>query len=229
MNRRRFFREGLAELLKPLGRHMAPLARLAEEVGKLDAPAATPILPAAYTPATGNVSRGSTPVGPILNDNQVFLRPPGMQSEEAFVNTCSRCGHCETACPVQAIKIDWNGAIAGGLPYIDADTQPCIMCDGLHCMRQCPSGALQEVAAIDIDMGTAQWDPNTCLRSAGQPCTDCIDHCPIGNLAIELKNNEIHVIEDGCTGCGSCQHACPSVPKSIVVIPHKDPEPQPMD
>jgi NAD-dependent dihydropyrimidine dehydrogenase PreA subunit len=163
MNRRRFFREGLAELLKPLQNRMAPMERMAKEIGKLDAPVPPPAPPPTVQPPPGTAARNHSPYTPL--------------------------------------------------------TQPCVMCDGLHCMRECPSGALVEVAREEIDMGLAEWRPNTCIRAAGDPCTTCIDQCPVGNAAIELKNNRIHVKEEGCTGCGVCQHYCPSVPKSIVVIP----------
>ena len=37
--RRRFFREGLLELFKPLARSVEPMARVAEQIGALDQPA----------------------------------------------------------------------------------------------------------------------------------------------------------------------------------------------
>ena len=37
--------------------------------------------------------------------------------------------------------------------------------------------------------------------------------------ALELLDGRINVKEDGCTGCGVCQHDCPTMPRSITVIP----------
>jgi len=68
-------------------------------------------------------------------------------------------------------------------------------------------------------MGTAVWKESTCLRTRGEPCTICIDQCPVGSVAIELREGKVHVIEDGCIGCGVCEHYCPTTPKSIVVTP----------
>jgi ferredoxin-type protein NapG len=53
----------------------------------------------------------------------------------------------------------------------------------------------------------------------GEDCTICIDHCPIGSAAIRLNGNAVEVVENGCIGCGVCQHDCPTSPKSIVVNP----------
>ena len=113
----------------------------------------------------------------------------------------------------------------GGVPYIVADEMACVVCDSLACMNVCPSGALQLVPRNDIDMGVAIWHSDTCLRTtahgpeSGQNCTICIDTCPIGSFAIELKDGRINVKEAGCVGCGVCQHECPTDPKSIVVMP----------
>jgi Pyruvate/2-oxoacid:ferredoxin oxidoreductase delta subunit len=68
-------------------------------------------------------------------------------------------------------------------------------------------------------MGTAEWHPESCTRIHGDNCTICIDHCPLGSEAIELRDNNVHVKEHGCVGCGVCQYYCPTYPKSIVVIP----------
>ena len=36
---------------------------------------------------------------------------------------------------------------------------------------------------------------------------------------MKLLDGKIAVHEEGCTGCGVCEHACPTTPKSIAVIP----------
>jgi len=188
--RRRFFRMGLSELLRPLAKAAKPLERMIHEMGKLDQPGARP---------------------------EVWLRPPGSLPEAQFRQTCQRGGDCVRACPVQAIRID--SAKAGGVPFIDADFAACVVCSGLQCMSVCPSGALRPTSINDIDMGTAVWHGSRCLRTNGQSCTICIDKCPLGSAAIELKADRVAVNPLGCIGCGVCQLECPTDPKSIVVIP----------
>jgi NAD-dependent dihydropyrimidine dehydrogenase PreA subunit len=112
-----------------------------------------------------------------------------------------------------------NPAKAGGVPYIDAETSACVVCANLACMHVCPSGSIVPTSINDIDMGTAVWNASTCVRSKGESCTICVDKCPLGSAAIELKGGQVAVKPLGCIGCGVCQQECPTVPKSIVVIP----------
>lgn len=189
INRRSFFRDGLRELLKPV---VESLDEKLEAVSKA--------LP--------------KPVSLTL------LRPPGAVIEDDFLKTCSRCGVCVQACPAGAIKIDPNHKIAGGAPYIDANLAPCIVCATLECMTVCPTGTLVPTPIKFIDMGTAKWNSSTCLRTKGDGCRVCVDECPIGEVAIRISvDQKVEVIEDGCVGCGVCQHRCPTSPKSIVVEP----------
>jgi MauM/NapG family ferredoxin protein len=190
VDRRRFFRLGLSELLRPLASAAKPLERMAHELGKLDQPRVRP---------------------------EVWLRPPGSLPETGFLQTCQRNGDCVAACPVKAIKLDPSKA--GGAPYIDADASACVVCTGLKCMSVCPSGALVPTSINDIDMGTAVWNTSSCLRTSGDSCTICIDKCPLGSAAIELKSGRVAVKPLGCIGCGVCQLECPTSPKSIAVIP----------
>jgi ferredoxin-type protein NapG len=204
MDRRRFFRAGLAEMIKPLDAAIRPLENVAREFGKLDAIESRPVSPSA---------RRAPPV------DRPWIRPPGALPEKEFREACSKCNLCVSACPVYAIHIDFSEDEGAGYPYIDADAQACTLCDGQPCMPACPTGALTVVPREEIDMGTANWFAPTCRISQGEDCTICLDDCPIGREAIELVDGHIQVFEEGCTGCGVCQNHCPTDPKSIIVIP----------
>lgn len=206
MNRRRFFREGIFELLRPLADVVEPLAEAAKQLGELEKIGQ----PAPPTPSYGYTPPATQPV----------LRPPGALSEDSFMNVCSRCGDCMRVCPAQCIIMDSTGAKAGGGPYIDADYKPCILCEGLVCNSSCPTGALVPTLLENVKMGLAEWHQDTCLRHNGDSCTVCIDKCPLGARAIRLNDSGgIEVLNPGCTGCGVCQHECPTYPKSITVAP----------
>jgi MauM/NapG family ferredoxin protein len=195
INRRKFFRHGLRELLKPLAAGLDNIERVTHELGKLEG---VQPRPTSKSPAR-------------------WLRPPGAIDESAFTQTCSRCGTCVSVCPAHCIRI--HPAIARGAPYIDVAQNPCVVCDGAPCMRDCPSGALLPIPIIDINMGTAIWDLPACLRTRGEACQICVDLCPIGSMAIEVQNNRIVVHESGCVGCGVCEHHCPTTPKSVTIMP----------
>jgi len=99
MNRRRFFREGFRELLKPLGHAISPLERAAQQLGALE--------------DTVQSVSGTKPARRPLD---VWLRPPGALQEQRFRETCSRCGECVKVCPAQCIKIDTAGIRGAGAP-----------------------------------------------------------------------------------------------------------------
>jgi ferredoxin-type protein NapG len=201
IDRRRFFRQGLRELLKPLVNAAEPIERVLSELESFHAP-----------PPPAATARRFHLHPP--------LRPPGALDEERFRETCSRSGECVAACPAQAIRIDPTADRGGGAPYIDAVEMPCVVCDGLYCMEVCPSGALVKTPRLEIDMGTASWHEGLCLRSHAQDCTICVDQCPLGSAAIVIDaQGKVDVIEEGCIGCGVCEHACPTSPKSIEIIP----------
>src|SRR5438034_54466 len=154
MDRRRFFREGLRELLKPLAAAAEPIERALRE------------FEAIQSVGEPRVVRAKSAAAPPA----VWLRPPGALAEQQFLDTCSRCGICVSACPAQAIKIDSTGIRGGGAPYIVAAEMPCVVCDGLYCMKECPSGALTFTPLAQIDMGTAVWHEHLCVRSHGEDC-----------------------------------------------------------
>jgi len=206
INRRAFFRQGLREIFKPLARAAQPLEDVIRQIGAMDDDVAVYAQQQAARPS-------GSPLAPVL-------RPPGALPEAQFRDACSRCGECVRACPAECIKIDPAGLRGNGVPYVDVDAAACVLCDGLQCMHACPTGALVPTPLADIDMGTAKWHPALCVRiTANQPCTTCIDVCPVGEVAIRLIGNAVQVLPDGCTGCGLCQNRCPTTPKSITVIP----------
>lgn len=207
--------------MKPLSAAVKPFERVAHQIGQLDPPEPTYRPPPPATSPYGASPYSAESLQGFVDEPVVtdWVRPPGALPESAFHDTCSRCGTCVNVCPVQCIKIDPNCIKGEGVPYIDVEAQPCVLCEGLRCMQSCPSGALVPTLLADIDMGTAVWNEQACLRSQGQHCTLCVDHCPVGMAALELIEGKIVVKEEGCTGCGVCQHACPTMPKSIIVTP----------
>ena len=154
--------------------------------------------------------------------SRISLRPPGAIEESDFLSTCLRCGACVDVCPADAISLlpEGNGT-ATGTPMIDPDRSPCVICEGLQCTNVCQSGALVKLTDPRmIDMGIAQVYEPLCIRSQGEPCTECIDLCPVGSDAIRLSAAGMpEVLSAGCVGCGVCQFHCPTSPKAITIVP----------
>ncbi len=208
-NRRGFFIEGIKELLRSAQKMAEPLAEAARQFAELENP--TPKPKPSYTPP----SYAPPPETPQRH----WIRPPGSVADQQFVETCSRCGECVRMCPVQCIKMDYSGESGNGVPYIDPDADACVLCEGLMCQSYCPSAVILPTPREQINMGLAVWHENSCLRLTGQECTICIDKCPIGSNAIRLTEGKIEVGSPGCVGCGMCQRECPTMPKSITVLP----------
>jgi len=148
------------------------------------------------------------------------LRPPGALPEDEFLNTCQRCGGCAEVCPAHAIWLSTEGP-AAGMPFIDPDLAACVVCDGLLCTHQCPSGALRPLnEPRQIVMGLAEVSESLCVRSSGEDCRICVERCPIGAEALILVGSGPPIVrEAGCVGCGVCQFYCPTRPRAIVVQP----------
>jgi ferredoxin-type protein NapG len=213
VDRRKFFREGLKEFLRPLAKAVNPLEKVVRQIGALDS---------AVAGAAGN-SGPSKPHGyslPGANPPlEYWLRPPGALDEPFFPETCSRSGECVKACPAQCIIIDPTGQRGDGAPFIDASAMSCVVCQELACMYACPSHALVPTPLSNIDMGTAIWDEHMCTRTYGNECKICVEKCPLGTAAIDLRDGKIQVNESGCIGCGVCEHECPTPAKSITIMP----------
>ena len=150
----------------------------------------------------------------------VILRPPGALPELEFLDRCERCHACVASCPAGAIRPIKTEGAANGSPGIVAETQPCVVCSDLSCMSACPSGALQVIPRQAIDMGLASVNVETCLRSSGDPCRLCVDLCPIGDSAIRVGESGGIEVGASCVGCGVCEQACPTTPKSIAIEPN---------
>ena len=157
----------------------------------------------------------------------MMLRPPGAVEESRFLDTCQRCGACVKVCPAFAIfPLDQTHGDGAGTPVIDPDKAACVVCEGLKCTHVCPSGALLPIHdETMIRMGLAEVYEPLCDRTRGEPCTICVDRCPVGEAALRFNDyGPPEVLASGCVGCGVCQLYCPTTPKAIVVNPLRNAE-----
>jgi len=145
----------------------------------------------------------------------LLQRPPGAVAEGQFLASCTRCGDCVTACPPNAIQ--WappaSGEQRAGTPYIDPIRQPCVMCTDTPCITACDPGVLR--MELPHVMADARIDTTACLPWNGQPCSLCIDQCPVAG-AIDVDESARPTINPtACTGCGVCVQVCPA-PRNAV-------------
>ena len=162
-----------------------------------------------------------------------MLRPPGAENEKDFLGSCIKCGNCVQDCPFDALDLAKLGQKnTPGTPYFVAREEPCHMCPDIPCVKACPTGALNpEMTQINsAEMGVATINEEACLAYLGLRCEICYRVCPKMDSAVTLRYREqkrtgkhaflepvIHF--DECTGCGMCEHSCPTDEAAIRVFP----------
>lgn len=151
-----------------------------------------------------------------------FLRPPGTENEESFLDSCIRCRACANVCEagcIQFFSLQDSTELAG-TPYLDPRYRACNLC--MNCTDVCPTGALDhiirdlEVIKKEVNMGKAIVMESNCLAFNGRICGVCHDACPVDAIALVEKSRPI-VNEDLCIGCGRCEERCPQYPTAIKV------------
>lgn len=213
LQRRAFFSEGFRSLLKPftemVEQRLDHFNRAFEESKEL-----------AMGGSDDTYTAGISSASYYQQDLSRLLRPPGALAEELFVDRCACSSQCVSVCPVQAIQVlESDDPRTNGTPFIDPQIQACVLCEDLICMTVCPTGALQSVPKHLINIGVAEFHPQSCLRPEGEDCRICVEKCPLGATAIEIPDDgdEVRVKEDGCVGCGVCEMYCPTEPRAITV------------
>ena len=165
--------------------------------------------------------------------DEYLLRPPGAIEDNAFISLCIRCGKCVPVCPNSAVRLQGleNGIENFMTPRLTFHEGYCITAlNGCqNCIEACPPRVLQkfELEGVPsnqlsgaVKMGTAYVNESTCIPYADkEPCLACIEVCPVEG-AITTKGRQLLkpvFNQDVCIGCGACEYACPTSPKSVLV------------
>ncbi|MFW5693026.1 MAG: 4Fe-4S dicluster domain-containing protein, partial [Thermoguttaceae bacterium] len=155
------------------------------------------------------------------------LRPPGAAGPEQFGGLCVRCGNCVRACPAGVLHADLGEGGVGSFlaPLLRVEGDYCRE-DCRACTQVCPSGAIRRLSLEDkrrTAIGLAKVDVEHCLLGWNKECSVCENRCPYEAIKITFDEVEYmtlpQVDPEKCVGCGACQVACPTSPKSIVVLP----------
>jgi len=167
---------------------------------------------------------------PVANRPRV-IRPPGVEEENRFLNTCVRCGNCMKVCVtngLQPVMLEsgWQGLWTPLLvPEIGYCEYNCHLCG-----QVCPTGAIPRLSREEkkqARLGLARVDHALCLAWAHKKqCIVCEEHCPVADKAIKLDIARIDghdvyrpVVDAAlCVGCGICQNKCPVSPQRAIRV-----------
>lgn len=137
------------------------------------------------------------------------MRPPWAVAAEVFLDRCTRCSDCITACPT-GLLIKGEG----GFPEADfapaRGSEGCTFCR--RCLTACTPAALLEVP------GQAPWQlkavfGEACLASQQVVCRTCGDLCDARAIRFSPRPGGVALPQlehAACTGCGACLAACPT-------------------
>jgi ferredoxin-type protein NapG len=146
------------------------------------------------------------------------LRPPGAVAEADFLTRCTKCDACAEACPHDAVvHAPLRLRELAGTPVIEPLTAPCYLCADVPCAVACPTGALRADAPSKV-MGRAVIAAHDCLAYQSSTCSVCVERCPVPG-ALRLERGRPVVDSALCTGCGVCQHVCPSPRNAVIILP----------
>lgn len=132
-------------------------------------------------------------------------RPPWALAEAGFLQRCTRCSDCISACP-EAILVRGDGAY----PEVRFSERGCTECGA--CVQACQPAALQR------QPGAApwQWRPrfgDACLAQRKVECRICGEICDHGAIRFRPALGGIaqpSLDTERCTGCGVCVAPCPT-------------------
>lgn len=168
---------------------------------------------------------GKIGVGSVLPHG--LVRPPGAMDEKQFLALCVRCGECMAACPNNALQPIWfEGGVTGLFSPSLVPKRGACSSDCNKCGAVCPTGAIRELVLEErrwAKTGTAMILKERCLAWEQQKrCMVCDEVCPYKAVKFRtVPDNPVpvpEVIEDRCSGCGFCEHHCPVLNQSAIVV-----------
>jgi len=140
------------------------------------------------------------------------FRPPWSLQESLFVEHCTRCDDCLTACPTGLLV---KGE--GGFPLADFTQGYCTFCG--DCARACTTGAIgRDLTRTPWFFGIAIGE--ACLTRQNVDCRICGEQCDVSAIRFAPRLGGVFLPEinnSSCNGCGACIAPCPVVAVTRVI------------
>ena len=166
----------------------------------------------------------TTPI-PAPNTSRAIC-PPGSEGVDRFLDRCTACHLCVSACPTHVLQPAFLEYGLAGLmkPRLDYSAAFCNF-DCQRCAEVCPDGAITLIALADkqvVRIGLAQLNLDNCIvKQKDTDCAACSEHCPtkaVDTIPYKGKLRLPKVTDELCIGCGACEYACPALPKKAITV-----------
>ena len=161
-----------------------------------------------------------------LSDAKInYSTPPGSRSLDNFLDNCTACHLCVSACPTQVIQPSVNefGIVNILTPVMNYRKGYCNY-DCNKCSEVCPTSAIEPLNLEKkklTQIGIAKFIKENCVvYTQKTDCGACAEHCPTKAVHMVLEDNlRVPKVEDEiCIGCGACEHACPTIPYKAIYV-----------
>lgn len=155
------------------------------------------------------------------------VTPPGSLNTMRFTQACTACSLCVSVCPTQVLTPTFMDFGLAGLmqPKMNYEKSYCeYECN--VCCKVCPTGAITPLSLDEkklTQIGEAELLQDICVVYVDHNnCGACGEVCPTHAIRFVDKENILYPEIDKryCIGCGACQLACPTTPRSIIVHAH---------
>jgi ferredoxin-type protein NapF len=141
-----------------------------------------------------------------LNCNSIHsaIRFPYVIDEKTFLDKCTQCESCITACP-EKIIVKGND----GFPEIDFNRGECTFCN--KCVDTCKEPLFKQREAefaLELDITIK----GNCLAVHQVHCQVCQDSCETEAISFKFLHSSVpqpQISPDSCTSCGACVSVCP--------------------
>jgi len=178
------------------------------------------------TAASAGRLLGAVPAADPERRSSNAICPPGAEGVERFLDRCTACHLCVSACPTHVLQpavLDYG--VAGLLkPRLDYAAAFCNF-DCRRCAEVCPDGALTLLPLAEKQVtriAVADLEVDRCIvKTKGTDCAACSEHCPTKAVDTVPYGDNLRlpqVNRDLCIGCGACEFACPAQPRKAIAV-----------